>query len=133
MELDRPGTQKHRLADLGIGASLRDEQGDLQLLRGKLLAAVTGAGNGLAAGAEFGAGPLGPGPGVETVEDVGCSAQLSACVPSPPRPAQPFSVDEPGTCVLEYDVAALMQPDGLLEMSVEVVRDDALTPCGSGR
>ena len=37
------------------------------------------------------------------------------------------------TELLADDVAAFMQPDRLLEMSVEVVRDDALTPCGSGR
>jgi hypothetical protein len=64
VELDGPGAQEQRPADLGVGASLGDQQRDLQLLGSELLA-VAAAGQGLPAGAQFGVGPLGPRAGVE--------------------------------------------------------------------
>ena len=88
MVLDRPGAQEHCPADLGVGASLGDEQGDLQFLGGELLAALAGAADGLAAGVQLGAGAFGPGAGVEPVEDLGRGAELDARVAAPLGPAQ---------------------------------------------
>jgi acyl dehydratase len=58
VKFDRPGAQEYRPADLGIGPALHDEQGDLQFLGGELLAVLSGAAHGLAAGAQLRSGAL---------------------------------------------------------------------------
>jgi hypothetical protein len=97
VELDCPGAEEHRAANLGISPPLRYQQGDLQFLRGELLAVLSGAGHGFAAGAQLGAG-----------------------VATAPRPAQPFAVRKMRARVLEDNAALLVQPQRVEEEVVNL-------------
>jgi hypothetical protein len=105
------GGAAHRAADLGVGLAFGDEQGDLQFLRGELLCVAAGRADGLAAGAEFGAGAVAPGAGVESVEDVGRGAELDAGVAAALCAAQPLAVAQPGPRMVEGDFGALVLGD----------------------
>jgi hypothetical protein len=108
---------RNTAANLGVSPAPADEQSGLQFLRGQLLAGVTGAGHGFAAGAEFGARAFGPGAGVEPIEDLRRGAQLDARVTPPPGTAQPLSVAQVRAGLQERRLrAALVQLNRLQEM-----------------
>ncbi len=134
MEFDRPGAQEHRPADLGVGSSLADQQGDLQFLGRQLLAPLAWAGHGLAAGAQLGPGPLGPRAGIQPVEDLHRGPELDARIAAPLRPAQPLPVGQVGARMLKHDIAALVQGDRLQEVRVEIIGGgNAPAPRRAGR
>src|SRR5262249_12579083 len=133
---DGPGTEEEPCCDLLVRASVGDQPRDLQLLRSQLRQrAGVALARGCSGRAEFRAGPLGPGSGMQRLEAGECGSKQVTCFGAPTLAPQELSVQQLSPRSLERVAQFGVQVERRLVLVLRLgrlIRKKSATSCGKG-